>query len=139
MSGNGRKRSSIRGRPPPIAQCLRHMHAPNRLRTLEIGYTPAHSEYPVIAARRQPHRLRRLGEKLAPRLVGRRHRIEQRPVHLGVSAHALAVIARRLDVTGGGDPRGHFRRSLGRRGGKTRLPAKCVEPETSRSRVDSWC
>ena len=63
------------------------------------------------AARRQPHRRGRVGEQLAPRIVGRRDRIEQLAIGLGVGARAVAVVAVRLDLTRGGDPPRDFRAS----------------------------
>ena len=56
----------------------------HRLASVKIGDRPRHPHHPVVAARREPHRLGRLGEQPAARLVGRRHLVEQVAVGLGI-------------------------------------------------------
>ena len=67
----------------------------------------------MIAARRQAHRRRRIGQQLAPRLVGGGDRVEQFAVGLGVGARAVAVEPRALRRTGPGHSPRDDRAALG--------------------------
>ena len=55
----------------------------------EIGQGARHAQHAVIAARRKPEPLGRLGQQLAAVGVGRRDLVEQLAVGLGVGADAL--------------------------------------------------
>lgn len=91
------------------------MDAADRLCPGKVRDRPRHAQHPRIAARRQPHRLGRLREQMAPRLVGGGYGFEQLAVDLGIGARLVPGIARRLDRTRRGDARRDLGAALGGR------------------------
>lgn len=83
------------------------MDATNCFGPGQIGERAADAQHAVVAARREAHRVGGLREQLAAGLVGRRDRLEQLAVGLGIGADAVVIgIAFRLDPARGGDARG---------------------------------
>ena len=60
------------------------MDASDGVAARQVGNGPRNPQYARITARRQPHRLRRLREQLAPRFVGRRMLFEKVAVKFGI-------------------------------------------------------
>lgn len=89
------------------------MDPPDIGRPGEIGDRPRDPEHAGIAARRQPHRLGRLGQQGAPGIVGSSHRLEQIAIGLGIGAGGFVGVTPRLDLPRRHDAPRDFRRSLG--------------------------
>ena len=71
----------------------------------QIGDRPRDAQNSMKAARRQTHRGGSIGEQFAPRIVRGRNGVEQFAIGLGIGAHLVVAIARRLDRAGGGKVR----------------------------------
>ncbi len=70
-------------------------------RTREIGQRPRHLERAVEAARGKAQLVGGGGEQLGSSFIGSCNPLQQTSIRLRVGADALALIARRLQLTGG--------------------------------------
>ena len=80
------RRGLVARRLAAVAERLGDVDPADLLGAGEVGDGSGDAQHAVEAARRQAHRRRRVGEQLAPRLVGRRDPVEQFAVGLGVGA-----------------------------------------------------
>ena len=110
LCARGRNAGSVDGGLATIAQRLGDMDPCHLRRAGEIGDRPTDTENPRIAARGQPHRLRRLREQLATRSIGRRDGIEYGAIRLGIGPHGMIPIALDLNRARRGDTRSDRRR-----------------------------
>jgi hypothetical protein len=84
------------------------MDAPHDVLAIEIGERARHAQHPVIAARRQPHPLRRVGQEFRSRRIGTGCLVQHLAFRLRIGAQAVGRIARALDVARRGDSGGDF-------------------------------
>jgi len=83
-----------------ITQGFGNVEARDRFARGQIGKRPGDPQYAIVATRRQPQRFGSLGEKLAPRIIGRCGGLEQLAIGFGIGARRMAGVARRLDGAG---------------------------------------
>ena len=81
----------------------------------EIGDSAGDAQHAVIAARSQPHRIRRFCEKFRAGCVGRCNSVERLAFHFSVGANILTVITFTLHIACAAYPRGYVITALGGR------------------------
>jgi len=81
----------------------------------EVRDGARYPKHTMVAARAEPHRRGRVGQKASSRLVRRGDLVEKLAVGLGVGPDAMGRESLRLALAGGRDPRRHLRAPLRRR------------------------
>lgn len=97
-----------------VAERFGDVDAADCLAVREVGDGTADAEDPGIAAGRQPHRFRGLGEKPSAGFVGRGDGIEQCAIRLRIRADRVVAVTVGLDRPGRGNAGGDFGRAFGR-------------------------
>ena len=83
-------RGLVARRLPPVAERLRDVDSADLLSAGEVGDGAGDAEHAVEAACRKPHRRGSVGEQLAPRIIRRRHLVEQFAIGFGIRSRPLA-------------------------------------------------
>ena len=85
-------------------------------RSCQVGYGTSYAKHPMKTASGQPHRCRRIGQKLASGIVGRGNFLQNLAVRLGNRSDARSIVSVGLELSGRRNPAGNLGAPLGRWG-----------------------